>query len=110
MGAPGVDSEADGVGASPSEDGGDEGSDGSDGSDGEAGGVVSPAGSDGVAGGVAGGGSSSAGGGVVQFFVPPFQAAISLSLMTGRSGPLGSSPCSNPSFASSSPSKRTAPR
>ncbi|CAM5364647.1 hypothetical protein SGLAM104S_08951 [Streptomyces glaucescens] len=46
----------------------------------------------------------------VQSFVPPFQAAISLSLMTGRSGPLGSSPCSKPSFASSLPSYLTAPR
>ncbi len=47
---------------------------------------------------------------VEQSFLPPFQDAISLSLMTGWSGPAGRSPCSKPSFASLFPSNFVAPR
>src|SRR5690606_16553009 len=96
-------SEADGSGASV--DGVAEGSSGVP----DAGGVVSSAGFDG-SGSDGDGGSSSFGGWDVQSRVPPFQAAISFSLMTGRSGPLGSGPCSRPSSASSLPSNFTAPR
>lgn len=100
-----LDSGADGDGdvLSDADSEGSDGSEGFDGSDGvEADGDgddPSPAGGD-------DGGCSV----TVQSFVPPFQAAISLSLMTGRSGPLGRSPWTNPSFASSLPSNLTAPR